>query len=60
MSQNDRIIENVNANMTMENMPLLQEDKQRLKECLDGRVLFEEAVEVSVRKYTHSQMSRNT
>ena len=60
MSEIDRIIENVNANMTMENMPLFQDDKQRLKECLVGGVSFEEAVEVLVRKYTHSQMSRNT
>ena len=56
MSENDRIIENINATMTMENMPLLQEDKQRLKECLEGSVSFEEAVEVLLRKYTHSQV----
>ena len=57
MSENDRIIENVNATMTMENMPLLQEDKQRMKECLEGRVSFEEAVEVLLRKYTHKQVT---
>lgn len=53
MSKEDRIIENTNATMSMENMPLLQEDKERIRECLEGKVSFQEAVDKLVKKYTH-------
>lgn len=53
MSKEDRIIENTNATMSMENMPLLQEDKERIRECLEGKVSFQEAIDKLVKKYTH-------
>ncbi len=56
MSQNERIIENVNATMAMENMPLENEDRGRILECLEGRISFQEAVEALVNKYTHKQV----
>ena len=44
MSKNDRIINNINATMSMEDMPLLKEDKERLRECLEGKVSYEDAI----------------
>ncbi|MGL6106971.1 antitoxin VbhA family protein [Romboutsia sp.] len=55
MSKNDRIIENTNATMSMENMPLLQEDKDRIRECLEGKISFEEAIDKLVKQYTHKR-----
>lgn len=53
MSKEDRIIVNTNATMSMENMPLLQEDKERIRECLEGKVSFQEAIDKLVKKYTY-------
>jgi hypothetical protein len=52
MSQNEKIIENVNAIMAMENMPLENEDRGRILECLEGKTTFQEAVDGLVSKYT--------
>ncbi|GAA0712765.1 hypothetical protein GCM10008904_26300 [Paraclostridium ghonii] len=52
MNKEDRIIENTNATMSMENMPLLQEDKDRIRECLEGKVSFQEAIDKLVKQYT--------
>lgn len=51
MSENERIIANTNATMSMENMPLMEEDKKRIKECLEGKISFQVAVENLVKKY---------
>lgn len=40
MSEVERIISNVNATMEMENMPLTDDDKDMLKSCLEGKVMF--------------------
>lgn len=56
MNENDRIIENVNATMAMENMALTLEDKIRVRECLEGKVSFQDAVETLIQKYTHKQV----
>lgn len=55
MSRSDIIIENVNATMSMEDMPLSQSDKQRIQECIDGKVSFQEAVTLLIQKHTHKQ-----
>ena len=51
MSNTERIIENVDATMNMEGMPLLQEDKER------GKVSFEYAVNLLINKYTRRQVN---
>lgn len=51
MSKVEQIIENVNATMSMENMPLIEADKKRLKECLEGKISFDDAVATLVKKY---------
>lgn len=57
MSNTERIIENVDATMNMEGMPLLQEDKERVKECIEGKVSFEYAVTLLINKYTRRQVN---
>jgi hypothetical protein len=51
----ERIIENVNATMSMEDMPLLDSDKERMRECLEGKVDFQDAINVLINKYMHKQ-----
>ncbi len=51
----ERIIENVNATMSMEDMPLLDSDKERMRECLEGKVDFQDAINALINKYMHKQ-----
>lgn len=55
MSDFERIIENVNATMSMEDMPLRATDKERIKKCLEGSMSFQDAIEVLVEKYFRKQ-----
>ena len=55
MSDIDRIIENVNATMSMENMPLHDEDRERMRECLEGNKSFQETIDILIKKHTHKQ-----
>lgn len=55
MSDLERIIENVNATMSMEDMPLMAVDKERIKKCLEGSISFQDAVEILVAKYFRKQ-----
>jgi len=48
----ERIIANVNATMAMEGMPLTDDDKARLRLCLNGEKSFEETVAELVKMYT--------
>ncbi len=51
MSDIDRIIENVNATMDMENMPLTNENKEMIRACLEGRTSFSDMLEKVIIKY---------
>ncbi len=51
MSETDRIIANVDATMSMEGMPLTDNDKERIRLCVDGKKSFETAVDELVRQY---------
>ena len=42
--ENLHIIEEVDATMRMSGMPLTDEDKERLKRCLDGKITFDESI----------------
>ncbi len=55
MSDFERIIENVDATMSMEDMPLKPIDKERIKKCLDGSVSFQDAVALLVAKHFRKQ-----
>lgn len=41
MSENNRIIKNINATMSMENIQLLKVDKERL----EGKVSYQDAID---------------
>ena len=56
MSDIDRIIENVNATMEMENMPLTDDNKSMLRSWLEGRVLFEDMLNNLIVKYTREKV----
>lgn len=58
MTKNERIIENVNATMSMEGMPLTQEDRELAVSCLEGKIDFEEAIASLVKRYTQKPVVR--
>lgn len=47
----EEVINNVNATMAMEDMPLTEEDKQRLRDCMDGKTTVSAEVEKIKEKY---------
>lgn len=52
---NDRvqkIIRNVNSNLSIEGMPLTNEDRDRIRLCLAGKSTVEEMVKKLVDKHT--------
>lgn len=51
MSDIERIISNVNATMSMEGMPLTENDKIRIAECIEGKKSFDAAVREIVEHY---------
>ncbi len=51
----EKIIREVDVTMTMENMPLTEQDKNRIRDCLAGKVSFEEAIRKTVEKHTRKQ-----
>lgn len=44
------IISQTNANLTLEGMPLTKGDKQIIKDCLDGKHIFDEAIEKEIKE----------
>lgn len=51
MNINDRIINNINATMSMEDMPLIKEDKERIRACLEGKISYEDAIKNLIKEY---------
>lgn len=49
--EKERIIANVNANMTAENMPLTRSNLAEAHDILDGKVTTEEAINDTIRRY---------
>jgi len=52
MTENERIVENINASMNMEGMPLTEEEKELGLKCLEGKVSFREAIDDLIKQYT--------
>lgn len=48
----DKIIDDVNADFTIEGMPLTEENKERIRACLAGKQEFSKTVKNLVDKYT--------
>ncbi len=58
MTDNERIIENVNATMSMEGMPLTKEDRDLAARCLEGKLDFGDAIASLVKKYSQKPAVR--
>ncbi len=51
MSEHERIIANVNASMSMEDMALNKAQKDKMMDCLSGKLSYSDAVKAAVDKY---------
>lgn len=52
MDNIESIINNVNGSMAIERMPLTQEDRERLRDCLSGKKSFDTVIKALVRKHS--------
>jgi hypothetical protein len=52
MKDLERIIEDVNASMAMEGMPLTEEDKERMRYCAGDKKKTEQVVAELMRKHS--------
>jgi hypothetical protein len=48
----ENVIENIDFSMTMEDMPLTNEDKNRLRDCLNGKLDIDKIIKETVKKHT--------
>jgi hypothetical protein len=48
----EQTIREVNGTMAMEGMPLTDEDKERLRDILNGKLSYETAIDNIIEKYT--------
>ena len=55
MSNIEWILENTDANMSLEDMPLQSEDKLRIRNCLEGKLSFDFAIQELRKKYIRSE-----
>lgn len=49
--EKQQLISQVDANFALAGMPLTEKDKQELKDILDGKLTYEEAIENIVNEY---------
>ncbi len=52
MKDIEKIIGEVNGTMAVEGMPLTEQDKQRLRECITGKTSYDDMVKELVKKHT--------
>jgi hypothetical protein len=50
--QIERTIQDINFTMSMENMPLTEQDKQRIRDCLSGKLDIDEVLRQTIAKHT--------
>jgi hypothetical protein len=48
----ENIIENIDFSMKMEDMPLTEDDKYRLRNCITGKVDINKVLQETIEKYT--------
>jgi hypothetical protein len=48
----ENIVENIDFSMTMEDMPLTNEDKNRLRDCLNGKADVDKILQEVIKKHT--------
>jgi len=52
----ENIIENIDFSMTMEDMPLTNEDKTRLRDCLNGTADVDKILQEVIKKHSLAEM----
>jgi hypothetical protein len=52
----ENIIENIDFSMKMEDMPLTNEDKTRLRDCLSGTADVDKILQEVIKKHTLAEM----
>jgi hypothetical protein len=48
----ENVVENIDFSMTMEDMPLTNEDKNRLRDCLNGKSDVDKILQEVIKKHT--------
>jgi len=48
----ENVVENIDFSMTMEDMPLTNEDKNRLRDCLNGKSDIDKIIQEVIKKHT--------
>ncbi|GHT71900.1 hypothetical protein AGMMS49579_08170 [Spirochaetia bacterium] len=48
----ENIIENIDFSMKMEDMPLTEDDKYRLRNCITGKTDINAVLQETIKKYT--------
>jgi hypothetical protein len=48
----ENIIQNIDFSMKMEDMPLTEEDKNRLRKCITGKDDIAKILQETIKKYT--------
>ena len=51
MSKTEYVIENIDFSMSMEDMPLTDENKEEMQKCIEGLISLDELIEQTISKY---------
>lgn len=51
--QIEKTIRDIDFTMTMENMPLTEQDKQRLRDCMNGKTDIHEVLRQTINRHSH-------
>lgn len=51
-NQIEKTIRDINFTMTMENMPLTEQDKQRLRDCMTGKTNVQEVLRQTIARHS--------
>jgi hypothetical protein len=52
----ENIVENIDFSMSMEDMPLTNEDKNRLRDCLSGTIDVDRILQEIIAKHTLTEI----
>ena len=50
----EKTIRDINLSMSMENMPLTEQDKNRLRDCLIGKADIHDVLRQTIKRHTHA------
>jgi hypothetical protein len=55
-NEGENIIKNIDFSMKMEDMPLTEEDKIRLRNCINGEVDINKVLQETIKKHTRIEV----